>query len=84
MTSASCLNKTLEVVEFRLFNLALPYIGYGAEITGVLDVHTCLVMTALQRRYRPDLIDGNIDVQSLEIVTDLANAKKSGSTADMA
>lgn len=62
----------------------LAYIGYGIEITGVLDEPTRMVMTALQRRYRPDLIDGNIDVQSLEIVTNLANAKKSGSAADMA
>lgn len=62
----------------------LAYIGYGVEITGVLDEPTRFVMTALQRRYRPDLIDGNIDLQSLEIVTNLANAKKSGSAADTA
>lgn len=59
----------------------LAYIGYGVEITGVLDAQTRVALEALQRRYRSDVIDGNVDVQSLEIVTNLANAKKSRSTA---
>ncbi len=59
----------------------LAYIGYGVEVTGVLDEQTKLVMTALQRRYRPSLMNGDIDVQCLEIVTNLANEKKSRSMA---
>lgn len=50
----------------------LAHIGYGIEVTGVLDDTTRLVIAALQRRYRPDQIDGQVDVQTMEIVTWLA------------
>jgi len=50
----------------------LAHIGYGARVTGVLDEPTRLVIAALQRRYRPDQIDGQIDIQTMEIIQWLA------------
>ncbi len=51
----------------------LAHIGYGAQITGVLDAHTGAIITALQRRYRPDHIDGIIDMQTMSIITQLVD-----------
>jgi len=50
----------------------LAHIGYSARITGVFDGKTQHIIQALQRRYRPDQIDGMIDVQTMEIVKALA------------
>ena len=46
----------------------LAQIGYGARVSGVLDEETRLVIAALQRRYRPDQIDGIIDMQTMDII----------------
>lgn len=54
----------------------LAFIGYDIEVSGVLDRHTCLVIAALQRRYRPDQIDGQIDVQTMDIVKWLAEQQR--------
>jgi len=61
----------------------LAYIGYSIEVNGELDQNTRVVLVALQRRYRPNKIDGLIDVQTLEIITKLADYRKniSGSAA---
>lgn len=50
----------------------LGRIGYGIQVTGVLDEPTRLVVAALQRRYRPDQIDGHVDLQTMEIIKALA------------
>ena len=50
----------------------LAHIGYGARVTGVMDEETQLIIQALQRRYRPDQIDGVVDIQTMEIVKVLA------------
>ncbi len=50
----------------------LAHIGYEAHVSGVLDEKTRLIVAALQRRYRPDQIDGQIDIQTLEIIKWLA------------
>ena len=54
----------------------LAYLGYGLGVTGAMDEDTCLVIAALQRRYRPEKVDGQLDVQTMEILTLLADAKK--------
>ena len=46
----------------------LAHIGYGARVTGVLDDETRLILAALQRRYRPSKIDGQIDMQTMDII----------------
>ena len=50
----------------------LAHIGYGARVTGTLDEPTRLIIAALQRRYRPDQIDGLVDIQTMEIIKALA------------
>ena len=50
----------------------LAHIGYGARVTGVLDEPTRLIIAALQRRYRPEQIDGQVDIQTMEIIKALA------------
>jgi len=46
----------------------LAQIGYGARVTGVYDVDTQEIVKAVQRRFRPDHIDGLVDIQTMEIV----------------
>ncbi len=70
-----------EHAHIKIIQSALSYIGYGLGNTGVFDMPTVKVVKALQRRYRPEKLDGNLDVQVMEIITKLANFRKSGSTA---
>ena len=53
----------------------LAFIGYDLEVNGRLDDKTSDVLTAFQRRYRPDLINGNIDIQSVELITNLVDVR---------
>lgn len=53
----------------------LAFIGYQVEVNGRLDAHTYDVIRAVQRRYRPDLINGNIDIQTVEIITKLTDMR---------
>lgn len=46
----------------------LSQIGYSARVSGVLDEHTQLIIAALQRRYRQDQIDGQIDMETMAII----------------
>lgn len=46
----------------------LAHIGYGARVSGVLDQDTQLIIEALQRRYRPDHIDGVIDMETMSLI----------------
>lgn len=46
----------------------LAHIGYGVQVSGVLDENTRLVIAALQRRYRPQQIDGLIDIETMHII----------------
>jgi N-acetylmuramoyl-L-alanine amidase len=43
------------------FQVALRRYGYGIEPTGVIDQRTELVVTAFQRHFRPQRVDGRID-----------------------
>ncbi|MEP6342854.1 MAG: N-acetylmuramoyl-L-alanine amidase [Maricaulaceae bacterium] len=46
----------------------LARIGYGARVTGVYDELTQEIITALQRRFRPDQVDGLVDIETMELV----------------
>ncbi len=53
----------------------LAQIGYGARVSGVLDPDTRLIIAALQRRYRPEQIDGVIDMQTMAVIKWLVEAQ---------
>lgn len=50
----------------------LAHIGYCARVTGVMDDETKLIVQALQRRYRPSHIDGNVDIETMDILKALS------------
>ena len=52
----------------------LAHIGYSARVSGVMDEDTGLIVEALQRRYRPDQIDGVVDIQTMEVIKVLVEA----------
>ncbi|WP_026941967.1 N-acetylmuramoyl-L-alanine amidase [Hellea balneolensis] len=52
----------------------LAHIGYGARVTGVLDEASVKIIEAFQRRYRPDQIDGVVDIHTMEIVKALSES----------
>jgi len=51
----------------------LAHIGYGAQVTGIMDDLTVKIVQAVQRRYRPDMIDGAIDIQTMDIIRILSD-----------
>jgi N-acetylmuramoyl-L-alanine amidase len=53
---------------------ALRDYGYGIEATGVFDELTEAVVTAFQRHFRPDCIDGRADQSTIETLRALAAA----------
>ncbi|HHL43108.1 MAG TPA: N-acetylmuramoyl-L-alanine amidase [Hellea balneolensis] len=68
----------------RAVQTALRILGYGIEQTGVLDEGSMCVIKAFQRRYRPQKIDGLIDVQTMILLSELVGMKKkSGSVASV-
>ena len=46
----------------------LARIGYGARVTGIYDEATQEIITALQRRFRPEQVDGVVDIETMELV----------------
>ncbi|MBB5753006.1 N-acetylmuramoyl-L-alanine amidase [Prosthecomicrobium pneumaticum] len=52
----------------------LGYYGYGLEITGVYDPATEAVVTAFQRHFRPERVDGIADRSTLATLHRLARA----------
>ena len=46
----------------------LGTIGYGIAVTGILDTETRAVLRAFQRRFRPNKVDGVIDVETVSLV----------------
>ena len=58
-----------------ILQAGLAHIGYGARVSGVMDELTQHIIEAVQRRYRPDQIDGVVDVMTMEIVKALAEFK---------
>ena len=51
----------------------LSHIGYEVAVSGQYDPKTVSTVTAFQRRYRPQKIDGSVDVQTLELITWVAD-----------
>jgi len=54
----------------------LAGLGYGAEVTGIMDEKTTATVEAFQRRFRPSKIDGKIDVQTLDIIAKLSEMRE--------
>ena len=50
----------------------LAHIGYGAQVSGIMDPLTVKIIMAVQRRYRPDQVDGNIDIATMDIIRKLS------------
>jgi N-acetylmuramoyl-L-alanine amidase len=48
----------------RAVQAMLALYGYGVEITGIHDRQTRQVVTAFQRHFRPDLVDGEVDAST--------------------
>lgn len=60
--------------DIALLQEKLRQIGYGVDVTGVLDGRSVLVITAFQRHYRPALVSGIVDLGTLEAVDLLLDA----------
>lgn len=52
--------------EVKALQQALARYGYGIEISGVYDAPTAEVVTAFQRHFRPERVDGIADLSTLE------------------
>lgn len=52
--------------QVKALQQALARYGYGIEVTGVYDVPTAEVVTAFQRHFRPERVDGTADLSTLE------------------
>ena len=50
---------------WRTCRLLLAKYGYGIEPTGVIDSRTEFVITAFQRHFRPERVDGRIDQSTI-------------------
>ena len=46
----------------------LALFGYGIGVTGELDARTVDVLTAFQRRFRPEQVDGALDMETLDLI----------------
>ena len=55
-----------------LVQRGLAGLGYAIELDGVMSQKTMSVIRAFQRRFRPDQIDGNIDMETLDLVGQIA------------
>ncbi|HHI88691.1 MAG TPA: N-acetylmuramoyl-L-alanine amidase [Hellea balneolensis] len=62
--------------QIRTLQKALAWYGYGIKPTGQLDEQTRTVITAFQRRYRPEKIDGYFDVETVEKIDLLVRYRK--------
>ena len=50
----------------------LAHIGYGAQVSGIMDAGTVKIVEALQRRWRADAVTGAIDIQTMDIIRKLS------------
>jgi N-acetylmuramoyl-L-alanine amidase len=57
------------------FQTLLAALGYGIDITGTFDNRTRIVVEALQRRYRRNKVDGQIDAETFDIARRLLNTQ---------
>ena len=54
----------------------LAEFGYDAPQTGVADDRTRLVITAFQRHFRPERVDGDIDAETAVRLAALVDRKR--------
>ena len=52
--------------EVKALQQALALYGYGIEVSGIYDASTAEVVTAFQRHFRPERVDGVADRSTLE------------------
>ncbi len=55
---------------------ALSEYGYGIEVTGQYDLRTTLIVTAFQRHFRPERVDGLADASTIDTVHRLLAARR--------
>jgi N-acetylmuramoyl-L-alanine amidase len=58
----------------RALQAMLALYGYGVELTGVYDRQTRTVVTAFQRHFRPERVDGEADASTLATLRALIDA----------
>ncbi len=58
---------------------SLSLIGYGVETSGALDAATQGVVRAFQRRFRPERIDGALDLETLALIAEMERLTRSSS-----
>jgi len=63
----------------RALQEALASYGYGVTVSGIYDFATVEVVTAFQRHFRPELIDGIADVSTVTTLNNLLAARASDS-----
>ena len=49
----------------RALQAMLALYGYGVELSGVYDRHTRAAVTAFQRHFRPERVDGEADASTV-------------------
>jgi N-acetylmuramoyl-L-alanine amidase len=62
----------------RALQEALANYGYGVTVSGIYDFATVEVVTAFQRHFRPELIDGIADVSTVTTLKNLLTARTNG------
>jgi N-acetylmuramoyl-L-alanine amidase len=65
----------------RALQAMLALYGYGVEITGVYDRQTKTVVTAFQRHFRPERVDGEADASTIGALRALVDALNPRETA---
>ena len=63
----------------RALQEALASYGYGVVVSGIYDFATVEVVTAFQRHFRPELIDGVADVSTVTTLKNLLTARSTDS-----
>ncbi len=58
----------------RALQAMLALYGYGVELSGVYDRHTRAVLTAFQRHFRPERVDGEADASTVATLKALIEA----------
>jgi N-acetylmuramoyl-L-alanine amidase len=58
----------------RVLQEALIAIGYGLAASGAMDPRTVAVVTAFQRRFRPEVVDGVLDEETAALIDAAARA----------
>jgi len=63
----------------RALQEALASYGYGVTVSGIYDFATVEVVSAFQRHFRPELIDGVADVSTVTTLRNLLTARSTSS-----